>query len=126
LFLDNGNRVVMVEPNDEIRQAGELLLSGYGYLESVAATVDTTRLPQNSKDFITVGQAFHWFDPVAAREEFTRVLRPGGTAVLVWNARRKAGKPFLEEYEGLLNVSSRRTRSTRQPSITPRSLITMA
>lgn len=104
LFLDNGNRVVMVEPNDDMRHAGERLLSGYGRLDSVAATAEATGLSESSVDFITVGQAFHWFDPVAAREEFTRVLRPGGRVVLVWNARKKAGRPFLEDYEGLLNA----------------------
>ena len=81
MFLDNGNRVVMVEPNDDMRHAGERLLSWYGRLDSVAATAEATGLSESSVDFVTVGQAFHWFDPVAAREEFTRVLRPGGRVV---------------------------------------------
>lgn len=104
LLLDNGNRVIMVEPNDEMRSAGEGLLSGYGRLESLAATAEATELPQSSVDLIAAGQAFHWFDPVSAREEFARVLRPGGKVVLVWNARRKTGRPFLEDYEALLEA----------------------
>ena len=104
LFLDNGNRVIMVEPNDEMRHACDRLLSDYGRLESLAATAEATALPEGSIDLITAGQAFHWFDPVSTRAEFTRVLRPGGNVVLVWNARRKDGEPFLEDYEGLLQA----------------------
>jgi ubiquinone/menaquinone biosynthesis C-methylase UbiE len=68
LLLDNGNRVIMIEPNDELRRVGERLLSGYGWLESLAGTAEATKLPESSVDLITAGQAIHWFDPVAARE----------------------------------------------------------
>src|SRR5215212_11014457 len=104
LLLENGNRVIMVEPNDEMRQAGERLLSGYGRFESLAGTAEATTVPKSSVDLITAGQAFHWFDPGAARVEFARVLKPGSKVVLVWNDRRKYGRPFLEAYERLLNT----------------------
>jgi SAM-dependent methyltransferase len=104
LLLDNGNRVFMVEPNDEMRRAGERLLSGHGRSESVAGSAEATTLPESSVDLVTAGQAFHWFDPEAARKEFARVLRPGGRVVLVWNDRRKHGGPFLEAYERLLQT----------------------
>jgi len=32
-------------------------------------------LPDHSIDFITAGQAFHWFDAARARKEFGRILR---------------------------------------------------
>jgi SAM-dependent methyltransferase len=104
LFLDNGNRVIAVEPNDEMRRAGERLLSGHGRLQSVGGTAEATTLPQGSVDLLTAGQAFHWFDPTPARREFVRVLRPGGRVVLVWNDRRKHGEPFHEAYEKLLQT----------------------
>jgi SAM-dependent methyltransferase len=53
-------------------------------------------------DLVAAGQAFHWFDPKAARAEFLRVLKPGGRVALVWNLRRRTGTPFLETYERLL------------------------
>jgi SAM-dependent methyltransferase len=59
-------------------------------------------LPDSGVDLITAAQAFHWFDPEAARKEFARVLKPGGRVVLVWNDRRKHGRSFLEAYEKLL------------------------
>ena len=101
-FLKNGNRVYGVEPNREMREAGERLLAAYPNFVSVDGRAEATALEDASADFITAGQAFHWFDPPHARREFMRVLRPGGWVVLVWNDRRTSGTPFLEEYERLL------------------------
>jgi SAM-dependent methyltransferase len=103
LFLKHGNRVYGVEPNREMREAGERLLASYPNFVSVDGRAEATALDDQSVDFITAGQAFHWFDPPRARVEFKRVLRPGGWVVLVWNDRRTGGRPFLEDYERLLN-----------------------
>ncbi|MDT5271929.1 MAG: hypothetical protein QOH49_4115 [Acidobacteriota bacterium] len=102
LFLRNGNRVYGVEPNREMREAGERLLASYTNFVSVDGRAEATTLDDDSVDFVTAGQAFHWFDPPHARREFMRVLRPDGWVVLVWNDRRTGGTPFLEEYERLL------------------------
>lgn len=102
LFLRNGNRVYGVEPNREMREAGERLLAAYTNFVSVDGRAEETTLDDASVDFVTAGQAFHWFEPASARREFIRVLRPGGWVVLAWNDRRTAGTPFLEEYERLL------------------------
>jgi SAM-dependent methyltransferase len=102
LFLREGIRVYGVEPNREMREAGERLLSAYGNFVSVDGRAEATTLADASVDFVTAGQAFHWFDPRAARGEFRRVLRDGGWAVLVWNSRRTEGTPLLAEYERLL------------------------
>ena len=53
-------------------------------------------------DFVTVGQAFHWFEPVAARREFRRILKPDGFVVIAWNDRRISESRFGQEYEDLL------------------------
>lgn len=106
LFLQNGNRVLGVEPNEEMRRAGERLLGGYANFTSVPATAEATTLDDGSVDFVVAGQSFHWFDPGPAQAEFFCVLRSGGWVVLVWNARRSEGTrtPFLEAYERLLEI----------------------
>lgn len=102
LFLDLGCRVYGVEPNDEMRAAGERALSAYPRFTSLEGSAECSGLPGGSVDFVTAGQAFHWFDPPRARREFARILRPRGWVALVWNERRLDSTPFLREYEALL------------------------
>lgn len=102
LFLKNGNRVYGIEPNRGMREAGERMLAAYPNFTSVEGRAEATTLADASVDFVTAGQALHWFDLAAARREFVRVLGPGGWTVVVWNERRTEGTPFLEAYERLL------------------------
>lgn len=102
LFLDNGNPVYGIEPNQEMRLAGEEFLATYPNFRSVPATAESTTLPDHSVGLITAGQAFHWFDPVPTQKEFRRILEPNGLVALVWNVRRTDATPFLREYESLL------------------------
>jgi SAM-dependent methyltransferase len=102
LFLRNGNRVYGVEPNREMREAGEHILAACTSFVSVEGRAEETTLADASVDFVAAGQAFHWFDPAGARREFLRILRPEGWVVLAWNDRRTGGTPFLEDYERLL------------------------
>jgi ubiquinone/menaquinone biosynthesis C-methylase UbiE len=102
LFLANGNRVFGVEPNPEMREAGQRLLAGYPRFVSVDGRAEATTLPDASVDLVTAGQAFHWFDRPFARAEFARILKPGGWIVLIWNKRRKDGTPVAVAYEQLL------------------------
>jgi SAM-dependent methyltransferase len=102
LFLNQGNRVFGVEPNLEMRRAGEEFLREFANFTSVAGAAETTTLADASVNFVTAGQAFHWFEPVATRREFMRILKPGGWLVLVWNHRRM-DTPFARDYEAMLN-----------------------
>ena len=104
LFLREGCRVYGVEPNREMREAGERLLASYKNFESVDGSAEATTLDDGSVDFIVAGQAFHWFEHDAARREFARILRPGGWVVIIWNDRRTSGSPFFEAYERLLQT----------------------
>src|SRR6202162_5891906 len=88
MLLENGNRVFGVEPNAEMRQAGERLLAGFPKFTSVAGTAEATTLPDKSVDFVTSAQAAHWFDRGRARREFVRILKPEGWLVLLWNERQ--------------------------------------
>jgi SAM-dependent methyltransferase len=102
LFLDNGNKVFGVEPNSGMRAAAEVVLQRFQNFVSIDGTAESTTLPDASVDFITAGQAFHWFDPNQFKLEANRILRAAGWVVLTWNARRLVSTPFLEEYERLL------------------------
>jgi SAM-dependent methyltransferase len=102
LFLENGNPVFAVEPNREMRQAGERLLRTSPRFRSIDGRAEATTLPDQSIDLVAAGQAFHWFDRRVARREFARILRPGGWVVLLWNERETASTPFLRAYEQLV------------------------
>jgi SAM-dependent methyltransferase len=102
LFLELGCRVIGLEPNLEMREAGERILASFPNFISLAGSAEATGLEASSVDFVTAGQAFHWFDRPRARLEFARILKPGGWVVLAWNERRLDSTPFLEAYEALL------------------------
>jgi SAM-dependent methyltransferase len=102
LFLNNENLVYGVEPNDEMREAGEKLLQDYINFISINGTAEFTALADRSIDTIVSGQAFHWFDSDKAKIEFNRILKPGGYVVLIWNKRDSETSVFMQEYEKLI------------------------
>jgi SAM-dependent methyltransferase len=102
MLLENGNPVFAVEPNAEMRQAGERLLAAFPKFTSVAGTAEATTLAEESVDLVTAAQAAHWFDRERARHEFVRILKPGGWLVLLWNERLTGSTEFLRDYEQLL------------------------
>jgi SAM-dependent methyltransferase len=102
LFLKNGNRVYGVEPNEAMRQAGEEYLASFDGFTSVNGSAEATTLADSSVDFVAAGQAFHWFEPNAARREFARILKAGGWVMAIWNHRLTDTTPFLRDYEALL------------------------
>ncbi len=120
-FLRNGNLVYGVEPNRAMREAAERFLAAYPHFTAFAGTAEATGLAGHSVDYVVAGQAFHWFDPDAARREFARVLRPGGWVVLLWNTRR-TDSPFLRAYEALLQRYGTDYRSVRHENIGPEAL----
>jgi SAM-dependent methyltransferase len=102
LFLKNGNPVFGVEPNQEMRDAGEDYLAAYPRFTSINGSAEATTLPDSCADFVTVGQAFHWFKPEPTHREFARILRSGGWVAIVWNDRTLSTTGFAVSYEELL------------------------
>ncbi len=102
LFLDYGNKVYCVEPNQPMRAAAEIYLAKYPHFYSVNGTAEATSLESNSIDMITVGTAFHWFDIEKTKKEFKRILKKDGWVWLVWNVRDIEHSPLLREYENLI------------------------
>ena len=106
LFLKNGNKTYAVEPNTDMRNMSDSLLTKYDNYVSINGTAEKTTLGNASVDFIVVGQAFHWFDAKKTLNEFRRVLKNNGVLVLIWN-NRKLNTEFLIEYDSILKKFSK-------------------
>jgi SAM-dependent methyltransferase len=102
LFLENGNAVIAIEPNAEMRAGCERLSERYPQLSIVDATAEATTLENASVDFVAVGRAFHWFDQELAINEFRKVLRSKGWVVLAANGRSQGESGREVEYERIL------------------------
>jgi len=102
MLLENGNHVFAVEPNGEMRAAGERSLTGYPNFTSMEGTAEDTGLTDHSVDLVTAAQAGHWFNREKARREFVRILKPDGWLFLMWNERCVDTTPFLRAYEAML------------------------
>ena len=102
MFVRNGLTLYGIEPNSAMREAAEKFLENYDCFHSIDATAEETTLADNSVDVIIAGQAFHWFDREGTKQEFQRILKPGGSIALFWNSRRTSGSPFLKAYEEML------------------------
>lgn len=78
-------RVFAVEPNSEMRAILAKELEHFPACQIVDGSAEGTTLADNSIDLVTVAQAIHWFEPAAARQEFRRILRPGGWLAICRN-----------------------------------------
>lgn len=101
-FLTLGNQVFAVEPNLEMRLAAEQLLGEFPNFKSINGSAEATTLPNQCANFILAGTAFHWFEPVATRREFQRILQPEGWVLLFWNVRHNERSSFMPAYEDFL------------------------
>jgi len=102
LFLTRGHRVFAVEPNAEMRAAAEGIFASQTNFVSLEGRAEAIPLPDESVGLVTAGQAFHWFEPSAARREVQRVLIAGRQVALIWNRRNLINSKFQQAYEELL------------------------
>lgn len=101
LIAPQVEKLYAVEPNSEMAEQGRTELASYPHCRTVRATAEDTTLEESSLDCIFSAQAFHWFEPDRARQEFKRILKPHGRVFLIWNERQE-NTDFLKEYEALL------------------------
>lgn len=99
MLLDAGATVFAVEPNGAMRAAAEAQFGGRPGFRSVKGSAEATGLPGGSVTLVTCAQAFHWFEPAAARREFGRILAPRGWCALVWNTAVADASEFSVGYE---------------------------
>ncbi len=97
-LLQRVAQVYGVEPNREMRERAE---PAPGFV-SLDGTAEVTGLADASVDAVVCATAFHWFRHEETRAEFRRILKPGGSVVLIWNLRDRTASPFMEGYEQLV------------------------
>jgi ubiquinone/menaquinone biosynthesis C-methylase UbiE len=114
LFLENGNRVLAVEPNNEMRNFAEKSLSKFPKFFSVRGTAESTGIESASVDVVTVGQALHWFNCEASSSEFARILKENGHVCIAYNDRNKEDR-FMRDYDLVVRNYARNRASV--PSI---------
>jgi SAM-dependent methyltransferase len=108
-LLALGLEVTAVEPDPDMR--AELARRVPGVL-TLDGTAERIPLADSSVDAVLVGQAFHWFDKVAALTEIARVLRAGGVVGALWNE-----EDLRVEWVAALNELSRTDASRSEVPI---------
>jgi len=101
IFLENGNIVYAVEPNENMRNMAVNTLNEFNNFININGSAEVTTLQDKSIDFIVVGQAFHWFDTQKSLEEFKRIIKNNGVLTLIWY-NRKTNSSFMHDYEDFL------------------------
>ena len=102
LFIENGNPTFAIEPNEAMRTAAEQLFSEISNFQSTNGTAERTGLEDDSIDFITAAQSFHWFRAKETRVEFQRILKNNGFVLLIWNKRMDEKSDFMKVYNDYL------------------------
>jgi SAM-dependent methyltransferase len=87
LLADKVNTIFAVEPNLNMRTACIKYCINSSSFVAIDGSAEETNLPDKSVNFITVAQAFHWFDRQKTKAEFQRILKDNGKAILIWNSR---------------------------------------
>lgn len=118
LYLENGNTLYGIEPNKEMREAGEKYLNRFPNFRSIDANAEQTLLRDRSVDVVIAGQAFHWFDQTKFQAECKRILRDKSIACLIWNERDNQSTEFLRAYEELLGNYSTDYYQVRHEDVT--------
>ena len=98
-----------VEPNDEMRNAGQTFLGkDFDFSEG---TAERTGLLSKSCDLVTMASSFHWPNTEKALKEFDRILSDDGVFCALWNPRLTEKSDCENEVQQLLakkyNVVSR-------------------
>jgi SAM-dependent methyltransferase len=108
LFRANGNSVVAVEPNYEMRSACASLHAGDPLFTIISGAAEATGLPDSSVEMIAVGRALHWFDVEAAFHEFQRILKPQGWIAILACGRVEDGREENLSFKEFLAASTGR------------------
>lgn len=82
LLVERGLQVAAVDPSTDML---EQLRKSCPHITALEGTAEATGLADSAFDVVSVAQAWHWCDPLAASTEIARILRPHGVLGLIWN-----------------------------------------
>jgi ubiquinone/menaquinone biosynthesis C-methylase UbiE len=97
-LVEAGATVYGVEPSAAMRAEAVRALGNSSRFTAIDGSAETTGLPDHSVDVITVGNAFHYFDPGRARTEAERILAAGGRIVLLNHEDPASPSAFMRAY----------------------------
>lgn len=92
--------IFAVEPNLEMRNQG-IRHSENNNIIWIDGSAENTNLKNASVDILSMASSFHWANTVQALKEFSRVVKPGGKFIALWNPR-KISKSGLEHEVNLI------------------------
>ncbi|MER8536382.1 class I SAM-dependent methyltransferase [Mesorhizobium sp. M1005] len=101
-----------VEPNKDMRAVARKLAPNDQRFEWVEGTAEQSNLPPASVNWVLLGNAYQFVDPLAMFAEAHRILVPGGFLTLIWNVRHFRKDPLqcsIEEMVKRLAGSLKRT-----------------
>ena len=101
--------IVAVEPNDNMRQAGEAFLKHK--VKFINGSAEYTHLESDRYDLVTMASSFHWPNTHDALAEFDRILNERGVFSALWNPRLTERSTIESRVQDLLvdkyNLKSR-------------------
>jgi len=101
MLAKRGLRVTAVEPNNAMRNNGELRTRELNNVKWYEGTGENTGQRDNAFDLVTFGSSFNVCDRVAALKESIRVLRPNGWFACMWN-HRNLEDPIQKKIETII------------------------
>ena len=84
-LADRGYSVFAIEPNEDMSKQLTITLLPFPNVKIMDGTAETTTLPEQSVDVITVAHALHWFNPDAFRAECRRIIKHNGLVIAIYN-----------------------------------------
>ncbi|MGF1448134.1 MAG: class I SAM-dependent methyltransferase [Opitutales bacterium] len=102
LLLERGYRVFAVERLAWLREMAQQELGDNPSFECLRGRTDATTLADSSMEAAVVCGPLPWQEIFNAREEFRRILQPGGWLFLVRNVHGSADAELLQSFDNLL------------------------
>lgn len=110
--------IIGIDPNEDMLDtARERSRPFSDRITFQSGTAESTGLADASVDAVVCAQAFHWFNPANALQEFHRITRSSGRCALMWNIRSPeddASRAYVEIMNRTINEAERTGRAAHR------------